>query len=332
MSKEAIRVILTSIFFLLFLINPRGARAQEVKFVVTGHIYPAVNYPNLLRAFINQVNELKPDAVFLLGDSVHDGTEKDWEILNQYLSKLESSYHLVPGNHDLQSGGKPRKLWMEEVGYLHKSVIINDYKFILLNTISEKGKYSPDKEEIKFLKKELIDYKNYQQVFLMFHHELWMYPYINWEKEIYPIIKGKVTNVFAGNLGYHFYSRLKNDQNITYFSNGFPKKKFYKEKPTFILANAKGKELETKLILVDLPADDPYYQINPEEKKSLSESIVDYCQNLGERVKKFGKKLLFVFVSFSFVLGFLISKLYTSFISFIRNKIIKKRKLKSSSS
>jgi calcineurin-like phosphoesterase family protein len=317
-----VKLILYFLFFLLLFLIAPPAQAQEVKFVVAGHIYPGVIYPKLLQTFVNQVNQLRPDVLFLLGDNVVDGKEEDWQTLDQYLSQLKCPYHFVPGNHDLQGIGEPLESWMEKVGYLHKAVIINDYKFILLNTTPFKGKYRLDEEEIDFLKKELVDFQNYQQVFLMFHHELWMYPYINWEKEIYPIIKGKVTNVFAGNLGYHFFSRFPSDESITYFSNGFPKRRFYKEKPTFILAETEGKKLKTKVILVDLPGDDLFYQLNPKEKKNIIESIVDFYQGLGERLKQFGKKLLFSLLTLAFIAGFVGQKVY------FYSRQIFKRKLK----
>ncbi|MFC1712009.1 metallophosphoesterase family protein, partial [Patescibacteria group bacterium] len=276
-------------FFILFFINPKLIYAKDIKFVVAGHIYPGVEYPDVLESFVSQVNETKPDAVFILGDSVKRGTEKEWQILNQYLSQIEVPFFFVPGNHDLHGGSTASKLWMEHVGYLHKSVIIGDYKFILLNSSPNLIKYELSKEEIEFLKKELEDYQNFKQVFLMFHHELWLYPHINWEEKLYPIVKGKVTNVFSGNSGSYFFSKFSYDKNLKYYLIGFPFLEYDRRKsPTYLLVNTKDVETEINLVLVDVPIDSTYYEIKPQEKKDFQETMVDYIKKFQIKINEFG--------------------------------------------
>ncbi len=313
----------------------RGAfiygQEPSIKFIVAGHTYPGQVYPKLLETFVNQVNKLEPDALFILGDITWTGSDKDWNLIGPILSKLKAPYHLIPGNHDLRMNKDSPQLWLEKVGYFHTSIVIGDYKFILLNTTPESGKYRFDEEEIEFLKKELTDYQNYQQVFLMFHHELWLYDYIKWDETIYPIIKGKVNNVFAGNATSYFYSQFSYDQKIKYFLTGFPgypyriQGKDLSLKPTFLLVNAQEDKLKVDPILVELSADDPYNEIKPYEKKPLKKYIANSLSKLWEKVNRFGKKLLALFLGTAFLLGFLVSTILLPIKHFLM-KIVKKIK------
>ncbi len=320
------RIIILFLFFCFFLRTEPTLAQEELRFVLAGHIYPSLRYPDLLETFIGQVNELKPDAIFFLGDSVRDGIEEDWKILNQHLSRLESPYYFAPGNHDLQNGRKPKKLWMENVGYLRRSVILGNYKFILLNSDPDLKKYWLNEEEVEFLKAELKDYQDYDQVFLMFHHELWLFPHVNWEEEIYPIIKGKIKAVFAGNSASFSYSQFPGDEEIKYFLTGFPfVTREAKRKPaTFLLATAKGGALKVEAFLVKLEVEHPYYQLEPPKEKTFSQKVTDYLQSVKQRINDFGQNLFIVLLGFAFILGFFIRKIAFLYWRFLR-KIIKPR-------
>jgi len=49
---------------------------------------------------IELVNKLKPDFVIFPGDITCEGTEPEYEHMNEIIAKIEVPVHLVPGNHD----------------------------------------------------------------------------------------------------------------------------------------------------------------------------------------------------------------------------------------
>lgn len=69
----------------------------------------AIRYrPDLLKASVDRVNELGPDAVLVAGDLTSAGYEWEYEEALTHLDNLDAPTVIVPGNHDSKN-----------VGYIH---------------------------------------------------------------------------------------------------------------------------------------------------------------------------------------------------------------------
>lgn len=65
--------------------------------------------PNLMSRTVEELNELKPDAVICTGDLTNEGFRQEYQTARTFLSMLECEKRLfVPGNHDSRN-----------VGYIH---------------------------------------------------------------------------------------------------------------------------------------------------------------------------------------------------------------------
>lgn len=73
------------------------------------HVGSQYFIPNLMSRTIEELNELKPDAVICTGDLTNEGFRQEYTTAQTFLSMLECNRRLyVPGNHDSRN-----------VGYLH---------------------------------------------------------------------------------------------------------------------------------------------------------------------------------------------------------------------
>jgi 3',5'-cyclic-AMP phosphodiesterase len=69
--------------------------------------------PNMLHRVIEELNELRPDAVICSGDLTTDGYRQEYQAWLSYAERIEAPLHTIPGNHDSRN-----------VGYLHFEELI----------------------------------------------------------------------------------------------------------------------------------------------------------------------------------------------------------------
>lgn len=96
--------------------------------------------PVFLRRAIEQVNLIRPDFVFLLGDFVRAQHEPgdyraEFEEFYRTMDELEVPAFALPGNHDLYVNGVDgRKVWEENLGPLYYSFDVGDCHFSAANS------------------------------------------------------------------------------------------------------------------------------------------------------------------------------------------------------
>ena len=149
------------------------------------------------QTLVDRFNELDVDAVFLLGDTALDHSEKEWSLIQKYRNKSNAPWYFVPGNHDmLRESGYPR--YMEHVGYLNKNVKIGNSLFLMLRpTTWQHGETHLDQVGIDQIKSGLETPAEHR--FIMMHHRLFERGNSNWHQTVAPMIRGKIHHVFYGN-------------------------------------------------------------------------------------------------------------------------------------
>lgn len=155
---------------------------RSFSFAVLGDSRPAaplLPQPNNFLKLIDQINEEKPAFVIHTGDVVAGGTRKSALYIRQYkdflstIAKLRVSYHLAPGNHDIEnrSGQKAFKQILNRE--LYYSFDHNDSHFIILNTDTpgEAGRIGAD--QLNWLKEDLERNKDDRHIFVAMHRPLY---------------------------------------------------------------------------------------------------------------------------------------------------------------
>ncbi|HIH06976.1 MAG TPA: metallophosphoesterase [Candidatus Nitrosotenuis sp.] len=119
---------------------------------------------------IEEVNELKPDAVILTGDLTNEGLTKEYEKCKSFISRLETKKIIaLPGNHDYRNTGYllfKKHFPFEAVNDLGEGVVVV--------TI---GTARPDRDEGEvgyrqnlWLERTMKKYENKIKILAMHHH------------------------------------------------------------------------------------------------------------------------------------------------------------------
>ncbi len=170
------------------------------------------------------------EAAFFLGDITTDSREDEWQMLEDIFGKVATVRHYIPGNHDYHA----RENFYKFGGKGNTSTVIGNCKFLMLDV-----KNWFEASDLDFIKTELADSDKYDHVFILMHYLLRGYnrepkpgedlnkPYngvSNWNKEVVPLIRGKVATVFCGDLRRPegAITAGSNDENgILYIMNSF---------------------------------------------------------------------------------------------------------------
>jgi hypothetical protein len=201
-----IKTFFTLFVFLITINFAPNAHAdnKDLRFILTGHMYPILSDEIRLNNFLNKINSHNPDILFILGDSnLHKIDD-----LKKIKSKIKAKIFFSPGNQELLPENVDN--YLSNIGYLNKTVIKNDIRFIILNSSEKKSNI------INYLNENLRN--DNKTNLILTHHRIWDDSIIDKEsyshdksfyfEDIYPIINGKVKAIFAGNSKRQYFRDL----------------------------------------------------------------------------------------------------------------------------
>ena len=177
--------------------------------------------PHLDRA-VTDLNLLRPDAVFCVGDLVQGYTRdsETWENeVDDYLSiidRLDAEFWPTAGNHDVISGGRDSQdrsfadRYRARFGPLHYAVELEHGTMVVLFSDENLDSRSVDlsDQQIEWLKQVLAAANSEEPIVLLMHRPLWRYGKVRWEERVQPILaKHGVDAVVAG----HFHALHRDD-------------------------------------------------------------------------------------------------------------------------
>lgn len=129
---------------------------------------------NTYHSFHSIIDSIKkctklPELIILSGDLSQDGSVEAYKIVADLLSELEIPVYWIPGNHDNREN--LNKVYPYCYFAVDKQVIINDWQFILLDSLKESevaGFLASD--QLTFLQKCLKEYPQHSAIVVLHHH------------------------------------------------------------------------------------------------------------------------------------------------------------------
>lgn len=222
--------------------QPAVSEAQDsYSVVVSGHLYSLyvrnktmirdepIFDEGVLETFAGELGEIAPKATFFLGDNTRFAFDEEWEMLNRVFVNVGGQKVFAAGNHDhrdiqkLEANG----------GVRNKSIVIGRNKFVVLDS-----KTIFNQSDLEFIEREVVDHESYDNVFVMMHFVLAgagypegeIDPYAqfknqsNWNRDVVPLIAGKVDYVFTGDYYPRHVGRMVQhvgEHEINYVRNSF---------------------------------------------------------------------------------------------------------------
>lgn len=144
--------------------------------------------------FVNNVNQRDDISFILHGGDISDfGLIKEFQWVNEIMSKSKFPYLTVVGNHDLLANGK--RVYEDMYGPYDYTFTYGNYLFIVLNTNSREYEFNGRIPDLEYLRSMLAENVENRKVLVLSH---------------VPPFDGD----FDGNLEEEYASILANDPNV----------------------------------------------------------------------------------------------------------------------
>jgi hypothetical protein len=180
--------------------------------------------PKVFSRAIEQINLLQPEFVVSVGDLVEGYTSdkqriaREWREFQTYVSKLQTPFFYVPGNHDL-ANKVMLDAWKEKFGRTYYHFVYRDVLFVMLDSEDPPGN-SPghlSAEQLDWLKKTLDDNKKARWTLVFLHKPMWQLPKPDptWD-DVEKLLAGRNHTVFAGHV--HTYRKAVRNGKNNYYS------------------------------------------------------------------------------------------------------------------
>lgn len=194
-----------------------------LSFIAISHIHRTLSEPSsdVFERAIAKINDLEPNFVMFLGDYIrgYDNFIKDWEKFNNIADKIEVERFMIAGNHEIVDSPNDKlvsdltklEYYQKNVGDLYYSFSKNNNLFIALNGVNLFNGVmidSIDSVQLDFLKKELEEISQYQNVFIFTSQCSWLTSDNNWYSDVVPIIEDRVDYVMCGDVNNPYYTEI----------------------------------------------------------------------------------------------------------------------------
>lgn len=69
------------------------------------HIGESKTHPEILDNLIEEINEAKPETIFITGDLTNEGLKQEYQEVAKIIQRFNKMPYIVPGNHDARNDG-----------------------------------------------------------------------------------------------------------------------------------------------------------------------------------------------------------------------------------
>lgn len=151
----------------------------KLRFIVASDLHygqgstPYDEFASQLVSWVNTEKEKKGlDALFLNGDLSNDSTAKLLALRDKHLSKLNTPYYAIKGNHDYvdEKPGSPTESWKSIWGYpANHTIKLGEFVFIMADTSAPAKSNVYLAADIDWLKEQLHKHRDAPAIFIMIH-------------------------------------------------------------------------------------------------------------------------------------------------------------------
>lgn len=267
-KKINLTVIICACFVLFFVIpilavEDNQSDDSQLSFVVISHMHKSLTNPSFgaFERAVDKINDIEPDFVMFLGDYIwgFDDYIADWNKFNSIADKIGTEKFMIAGNHELTERPNDKlvsdqtklEYYQENVGDLYYSFIKNNNLFIALNSFNFYNgnlRDNIDSDQLEFLKQNLEQSGEYQNVFIFTHQCSWLEFDNNWYSDVVPIIRDKVDYVICGTKDTFYYTEV---DGITYVMSGMAYKQVYNKSFFIHVIISDSGKVEMFPILID---------------------------------------------------------------------------------
>lgn len=182
-----------------------------------------------LEAAVADLQRLRPDAIFCVGDLIQGYTRnpREWDRqADEYLEivdALPSTFFPVPGNHDVISGSRDPSdrtfvdRYRTRFGPVHYAVAFEEGTVIVLfsDEALDDRNVSFSNKQLNWLEGVLGAAPTDRPIVLLMHRPLWRYAKVKWDDRVHPLlVKHGVNAVIAGH--FHALHREPDRDSIEY--------------------------------------------------------------------------------------------------------------------
>ncbi len=150
------------------------------------HVGYAEFREDILLKSINEINEMKPDAVIVTGDLTEEGYYREFIQAKEYLDLIEAPMIAVPGNHDARNIGDDTFEQLFENRYGVLELKEEAIKIIALDSsVPDQGHGKIGRLQKRFMEQEIRD-ANERGLFIIIalHHHIISVPHTGRERNI----------------------------------------------------------------------------------------------------------------------------------------------------
>jgi len=178
------------------------ADPKETRSVMVGHLYPIMDDAEIVTRLFQKIVNLKPDYVFVLGDS----RLYDSNVVKTWRRYFGAKVYFVPGNHEVRNGNLQQ--FLDTVGYTQLVVDDANVRFLIGNSNGSA------RSLVDFIEKSSSK-AAYKPTLLLVHHRIWddtltsASPYQHdksfYLKDIFHSLEKHVNTIFAGNSKHQYF-------------------------------------------------------------------------------------------------------------------------------
>lgn len=147
--------------------------------VAFGHVNGLLWHDDVMKILIEEVNAIKPDYVWVLGDIVYDCAEDEWQKVMPEYEKLTGKRYHAAGNHDInyhyeryegimENRWEAEERYLKHIGYRYLSIEDEQATYTILNMNDSLPRI---KQYLSVMTPKLNTNKTN---FLMTHQSIWM--------------------------------------------------------------------------------------------------------------------------------------------------------------
>jgi predicted phosphodiesterase len=197
-----------------------GEPSNDFRFSILGD-HTGDAEPGVYEQIWREVNQLRPDFVINVGDSIQGGNDAtaagEWRTLRKLWDRYRYPIYFTPGNHDIWSPAS-RGIYEQETG--HPAFYSFNYQDAHFTVLDNSETEDLSKQQMEFLARDLAANRDRDPKFVFFHKPFWLIPVLFQSSEFpfHQLIRKYGVRCVVSGHGHQFVRRVQDG--IVYLEAG----------------------------------------------------------------------------------------------------------------